>query len=126
MKLAFVKGYYDIDNPEIQNFPVEYEPQTIKEAWDYIAKHRTTSYYNVSFDFNKAPVLLIDYGSWSEFCYLWDLTKDNQTEFFGEDDKENEEDPKKDFARDVLNDLKQRSSLTYEEAVAIHKILGGN
>ena len=125
MKLAFTNNRYSIGDPEIQNLPVEYEPQTIKEAWEYIRNNRKVSYYNISYDFNVAPVMDIDYGSWSEFCYLWDLTEDNIKEFTTPI-KECEKNSKEKFAAEVLQKLKARESLTYEEALAIHKILGGN
>lgn len=123
MKLAFTNHRYDIGDSRIQSLSVECEPQTIKEAWEYIRNNRKVSYYNISYDFNIAPVMVVDYGSWSEFCYLWDLTEGNIKEFTTPI-KECEKNSKEDFASNVLNGLKARDSLTYEEALAIHKILG--
>lgn len=125
MKLAFTNNRYDIGDLRIQSLSAEYEPQTIKEAWEYIRNNRKVSYYNIFYDFNTAPVMIVDYGSWSEFCYLWDLTDENIEEFTTPI-KKCEQDSKEEFAKNVLNELKARDSLTYEEALAIHKMLGGN
>ena len=132
MKLAFEKRYLrDIDDPAIQTLAVEYEPQTVEDAFKYIRDHRKTSYLSINFDLNVANVLAVDFGSHVEFCYIWDLDEANKMEFTSpvkEEPKieEDEEITKRRFAYDVLYNLKQRESLTYEEAVAIHKILGGN
>lgn len=142
MKLAFEKRYLrDIDDPAIQTLAVEYEPQTVEDAFKYIRDHRKTSYLSINFDLNVADVLAVDFGSHVEFCYIWDLDEANKMEFTSpvkekwdySEHKENEfftpideEITKRRFAYDVLYNLKQRESLTYEEAVAIHKILGGN
>ncbi len=128
MKLAFEKGYMrDIDDPAIQALPAEYEPKTLQDAYNYIKNHRPVSYYSVNFDLDKIPVLAIDFGSHTEFCYLWDLNEDNKKEFTSpvkkKESREDEETARKRFAHEILYNLKQRNSLSYEEAVAISHIL---
>lgn len=131
MKLAFEKGYLrDIDDEVIHALPVEYESDTLEDMYKYIKDHRKVSYLSINFDLNKSDVLAIDFGSHVEFCYVWGLNDANWMEFTSPVKKktkvEEEEASKRRFAYDVLYDLKKRKELTYEEAVAIHKILGGN
>ena len=117
----------DIDDEAIKSLPVEYEPQTVKEAFDYIHKHRQVAYLSINFDLNVANAFAIDFGSHTEFCYLWDLTSRNMEEFaepMKVDAKEDfEEAEKKRFALKVLWRLKQMQYIPYDVAVAIDKML---
>lgn len=128
MKLAFEKGHKrEIDDPVIQTLTVEYEPKNIKDAFEYVRSKKSVRYYSADFDFKVAPVLAIDFGSYTEFCYLWDLTAEDKKEFFAPSKDEpqgtDEEIAKRRFAYDILSKLKSRRSISYEEAVAISKIL---
>ena len=128
MKLAFEKGVKrDIEDPAIALLPVEFEPSTIEEAFEYIKSKKNSKYYSIDFEFNKAPVMAIDFGSYSEFCYLWDLTEEDKKEFLTPDKEDpapdSEEVAKRRFAYNILSELKKRRTISYEEAVAISKIL---
>ena len=128
MKLAFEQGYKrDINDPVIQTLSIECEPKSIRDAFEYIRSKKGVKYYSADFDFNVAPVLAIDFGSYTEFCYLWDLTEEDKKEFFSPSKDEpqgtDEEIAKRRFAYEVLGKIKSRRSISYEEAVAISKIL---
>ena len=128
MKLAFEKGgKRNITDPVIPLLPVEFEPSTIEEAFKYIKSKKNSKYYSIDFEFNKAPVMAIDFGSYSEFCYLWDLTEEDKKEFLTPDKEDpapdSEEVAKRRFAYNILSELKKRRTISYEEAVAISKIL---
>ena len=128
MKLAFETGYKrDVIDPAIQALQVEYEPKNIRDAFEYIRSKKGVKYYSTDFDFNVAPVLAIDFGSYTEFCYLWDLTAEDKKEFFSPSKDEpqgtDEEIAKRRFAYEVLAKIKSRRNISYEEAVAISKIL---
>lgn len=128
MKLAFEKGGKRIiTDPVIPLLPVEFEPSTIEEAFEYIKSKKKSKYYSIDFEFNKVPVMAIDFGSYSEFCYLWDLTEEDKKEFLTPDKEDpapdSEEVAKRRFAYNILSELKKRRTISYEEAVAISKIL---
>ena len=128
MKLAFEKGVKrDIEDPVIPLLPVEFEPSTIEEAFEYIKSKKNSKYFSIDFEFNKVPVLAIDFGSYSEFYYLWDLTEEDKKEFLTPDKEDpapdSEEVAKRRFAYNILSELKKRRTISYEEAVAISKIL---
>lgn len=128
MKLAFEQGYKrDVVDPVIQTLLAEYEPKSIRDAFEYIRSKKSVKYYSADFDFNMAPVLAIDFGSHTEFCYLWDLTEEDKKDFLSPSKDEpkgtDEEVAKRRFAYNILSALKNRRTISYEEAVAISKIL---
>lgn len=127
MKLAFEHGYMrDCVDEDIKKLPVEYYPTSISDAYKYINDHRNSKYLSINFDPNLKGALAIDYGSHVEFCYIWDIEDNDFNDYINGSTKEpedSEEIAKRKFARDVLNKLKNRHTLTYEEAVAISKVL---
>lgn len=125
MNLAFEHGYLrDLDDEAIKNLPVEFHPTSIKAAFGYIKTHRTVPYVSINFD-EGIDVLAIDFGSHTEFCYVWDITGDEMKGFIGTSDEEDpEETEKKRFAYEVLYRIKQMQTIPYDVAVAFSKILG--
>ena len=136
MNLAFEHGYLrDLEDPTIKKLPVEYNPESVEDAFRYIRSCRTVSYYSVNFD-DKIDVLSIDYGSHNDFCYIWGLTPEQKKQFTSPNgqtnnqtggrqaNKKSDEDiEKKRFAAEVLYKIKQKRSIPYDVAVAINKIL---
>lgn len=132
MNLAFEDGYLrDVEDPAIKELSVEYNPESVEDAFRYIRNCRKVSYYSVNFD-DKIDVLSIDYGSHSSFCYIWDLSPEQKKQFISPNEQANdqtskqadEETEKKRFAYEVLYKIKQMTSIPYDVAVAFSKILG--
>lgn len=128
MNLAFERGYLrDNDDKAIKELPVEFHPTSMKDAYGYIKTHRTVPYFSVNFK-DDLDVLAVDFGSHTEFCYIWGLTEENKREFMGRDSIKSkvsdEETEKRKFAYDVLYRIKQMNTIPYDVAVAFSKILG--
>lgn len=126
MKLAFELGpMRDPIDEEINDLPVEYEPSDLNDAYKYIRDNRKSPYFSINFDPNLRGAIVVDFGSYVEFCYIWDL-KDEDRICFTSDittSEDSEEVAQRRFAYNVLSELKSRRSISYEEAVAISKIL---
>lgn len=130
MNLAFEHGYLrDNDDPAIKKLTVLYRPESVQDAFKYIREHvPSVSYFSINFDQNM-DVLAVDYGSHTDFCYLWDLTPEQKRHFAGSNEQADkqisEQADKRRFADEVLYKIKQMTSIPYDVAVAFDKILGG-
>lgn len=61
-----------------------YEPISIKEAIEWIKNNYKTYYQIINYNPKNVSQIEIDFGSHTQFAYIWDVTEEEFTQFFNE------------------------------------------
>ena len=88
MKLIVCERDYNWQSEHIDSFievneslkPM-YEPISIKDALQWIKNNYKSYYQIINYKLNNASQIEIDFGSHTQFAYVWDITEEELTQF---------------------------------------------
>lgn len=58
-----------------------YEPTSIKDAIEWIKNNYKTYYQIINYNSHNVSQIEIDFGSHTQFAYIWDITEEEFTQF---------------------------------------------